>query len=148
MKDTSSSFNSGTNPPSQIDSIESMSKPPIPTSEMLKLKKGEKLLTLADLNEYIQASNLDIRIQFVQSDVDSSTSISTGPWVYKNKKTTWIHYTISTNGIEESGKILLQNLFTRGFPKQSDNEKVSETPLKRKQKDIVSSPFKNMNSMI
>ena len=41
-------------------------------------------------------------------------------------------------------KILLQNLFTRGFPKQADSSKTSRTPVKRRSDETPISRFKKL----
>ena len=69
-----------------------MDKPP-------QLKRGEKVLTLDDLRPYIQSSKLAISIRYVQSDIKTSTI---SPWVYKNKKNVWVHYSINRNNSEEN----------------------------------------------
>ena len=110
----------------------------------VKLKKGEKLLQMCDLREYIQNAQQSITILDVKPNDETSTTTSTGPWVYRNKKNTWVHYSTTTNDIEEQCKILLQNLFTRGFPKQGDTSKINKTPVKRKTEDTLLSPLKKL----
>ena len=110
----------------------------------VQLKKGEKLLRMCDLCKYIQTSQLPITKLNVETDVEPYTTTSTGPWVYRNKKNTWVHYSTTTDGIEEQCIILLQNLFTRGFPKQGEASKAKKTPVKRKPEDTLLSPLKKL----
>ena len=86
--------------------------PPAPT-----LLKGQKLLTLAEISAYISKCSLNITLVKVETDVESSVNDLVGPWVYKNKKKTWVHYCID-NDIENTNKIRLDNILKRGFPEQ------------------------------
>ena len=85
------------------------------------LNKGEKILTMNDLFEHNHACKNSIKIRYVQSDVDDNPTTSTGPWIYRTVKNTTIFYSSMNNGIETHDKIMLQNLKSRGFPKQSDS---------------------------
>ena len=118
-----------------------MEEDSVPTSE---LRKGEKLLTMDTLFEYINECNYPIKILYVQSDIDNTMS-STGPWIYKTTKNTFIHYSIVNDDTESHEKIMLQNLKQRGFPKQSVSSKTKGTPSKRKSSEVPISPFKKLN---
>ena len=156
MKDSVEPSNSRTYQSEQALPARAESEPSVPPSgpcelasldgigKEIQVKKGEKLLTVADLREYIHASQQAIVIQSVQSDVEPLTTTSCGPWIYKNKKNTWVHYTVKTNDVEVNNKILLQNLFTRGFPKQADSSKTSRTPVKRRSDETPISRFKKL----
>ena len=154
-KETSSPSTSETFQSEQGNPARAQSEPSVPPSGpcvlasmdgigSFKLKKGEKLLAMDDLREFIQTSQQAITIRHVQSDIESSTTSSNGPWAYKNKKNTWIHYTVTTNDVEVNNKILLQNLFTRGFPKQADTSKTSRAPVKRRSEETPISSFKRL----
>ena len=67
-------------PPSRLDKLDSS-----PGMEKQGLKKGEKLLRMEDLNEFIRNSQQAIAIQYITTDVESCTKMPIGPWVYKNK---------------------------------------------------------------
>ena len=96
------------------------------------LNKGEKILTMNDLFEHIHACPNSIKIRYVQSDVDDNPTTSTGPWIYRTVKNTTIFYSSMNNGIETHDKIMLQNLKSRGFPKQSDSTKIKANSSKTK----------------
>ena len=110
-----------------------------------QLKKGEKMLTMDQLYEYIHECPYPIRISYVMSDVDCNTKSTTGPWIYKALKSTTVHYSYSFNGNEVQDYILLQNLFKRGFPKQINSSKTKSISSKRKSCDVPVSPFKKLN---
>ena len=100
-----------------------------------------------DLRPYIRSSPLALSIRYVQSDIAASDTNYVGPWPYKNKKDVWIHYSISSIGTinEKHGKILLQNLLSRGFPKKGDPLKVPDSPVKRKSDSAPATPFKKLS---
>ena len=79
MKDTSSPSTSETTSPEQVYPAIARSEPSVPPSEpcmlasidgngMQKLKKGEKLLTMEDLRECIEASHQKVSISVLILD--------------------------------------------------------------------------------
>ena len=76
------------------------------------LVKGAKLLTLSQLTEIIEKSGRVIEIKGIETDLEGVTSNLSGPWIYRSKMKSYIHY------IENGGdkKLRLDSLLSRGFP--------------------------------
>ena len=51
--------------------------------EQRDLKKGEKWLTMDNLFEYIHECPYNIKIRYVESEVEDIPISSTGPWIMK-----------------------------------------------------------------
>ena len=118
LKDSVKPSTSETFQSEQVNPARAQSEPSVPPSGpcvlasmdgigSFKLKKGEKLLAMDELRQFIQLSQQAITVRYVQSDIESSTTTSSGPWAYKNKKNTWVHYTVTINDVEVNNKLLL-----------------------------------------
>ena len=90
--------------------------PPIPVKTQTGSKYAFKTLTMVELIEHTLKSNLNIAFDKIETDAGDTRHDLIGPWVYKDKSKTWIHYHIIGSSGNEPDKIRLDNLRKWGFP--------------------------------